>query len=174
MSGAIPPLPQYAFMGWCWIKAQGQLYLYLSQAFIYETDRIIIAKLLCYETNSIVSTMQQKCITSLHILNEKTYLEGRTVLKWSFDLKWVAVGTELPQNRIQQWASIWIWYCTLGGPFFWEFSGNFLTTWVTMNVSTNSGGCMSLGATVWLFVSLYHHTWRKILQHASLVMKSLM
>jgi hypothetical protein len=28
MSGAIPPLPQYAFMAWCSVKAQGQLYLY--------------------------------------------------------------------------------------------------------------------------------------------------
>jgi hypothetical protein len=30
MSGDIPPLPQYAFMAWCLVKAQGQLYLYLS------------------------------------------------------------------------------------------------------------------------------------------------
>jgi hypothetical protein len=29
MSGAINPLPQYAFMAWCTVKAQGQLYLYL-------------------------------------------------------------------------------------------------------------------------------------------------
>jgi hypothetical protein len=29
MSAAIPPLPQYAFMAWCSVKAQGQLYLYL-------------------------------------------------------------------------------------------------------------------------------------------------
>jgi hypothetical protein len=29
MSGAIHPLPQYAFMAWCLVKAQGQLYLYL-------------------------------------------------------------------------------------------------------------------------------------------------
>jgi len=29
MSGATPPLPQYAFMVWCSAKAQGQLYLYL-------------------------------------------------------------------------------------------------------------------------------------------------
>jgi hypothetical protein len=27
MSGAITPLPQYAFMAWCLVKAQGQLYL---------------------------------------------------------------------------------------------------------------------------------------------------
>jgi hypothetical protein len=29
MSGAIPPLPQYAFMEWCSLKAQGQLYHYI-------------------------------------------------------------------------------------------------------------------------------------------------
>jgi hypothetical protein len=30
MSGSIPPLPQYAFTAWCSVKAQGQLYLYIS------------------------------------------------------------------------------------------------------------------------------------------------
>jgi hypothetical protein len=30
MSGAMHPLPQYAFMAWCLVKAQGQLYLYLT------------------------------------------------------------------------------------------------------------------------------------------------
>jgi len=29
MSGAIPPLAQYAFMAWCSVKAEEQLYLYL-------------------------------------------------------------------------------------------------------------------------------------------------
>jgi hypothetical protein len=28
MSGAIHPLPQYAFMAWYSVKAQGQIYLY--------------------------------------------------------------------------------------------------------------------------------------------------
>jgi hypothetical protein len=28
MSGAVPPFPQYAFMAWCSVKAQRQLYLY--------------------------------------------------------------------------------------------------------------------------------------------------
>jgi len=30
MSGAILLLPQYAFMAWCSVKAQGQLYFYLT------------------------------------------------------------------------------------------------------------------------------------------------
>jgi len=29
MSGATLPLPQYAFMAWCLVKEQGNLYLYL-------------------------------------------------------------------------------------------------------------------------------------------------
>jgi len=29
MRGTIPPLPQYACMAWCLVKAQAQLYLYL-------------------------------------------------------------------------------------------------------------------------------------------------
>jgi len=32
MSGAVPPLPQYAFMAWCSVKAQGQLYLKCTQS----------------------------------------------------------------------------------------------------------------------------------------------
>jgi len=31
MSGALPSLPRYAFMAWCSVKAQGQLYLYLTK-----------------------------------------------------------------------------------------------------------------------------------------------
>jgi hypothetical protein len=30
MGEAVPALPQYAFMAWCSVKAQGQLYLYLK------------------------------------------------------------------------------------------------------------------------------------------------
>jgi hypothetical protein len=30
MNGSIPPLPQYAFMAWCSVKAQEQLYLLQS------------------------------------------------------------------------------------------------------------------------------------------------
>jgi hypothetical protein len=33
MSGAIPTLPQYAFLAWCSVKAQGQLYLYYFNVF---------------------------------------------------------------------------------------------------------------------------------------------
>jgi hypothetical protein len=29
MREAIPPLPQYAFMAWCPVKAQGYLYIFL-------------------------------------------------------------------------------------------------------------------------------------------------
>jgi hypothetical protein len=32
-SGAVLPLPQYAFMAWCTVKLQGQLYLYLTGSY---------------------------------------------------------------------------------------------------------------------------------------------
>jgi hypothetical protein len=35
MSRAIPPLPQYAFMAWCSVKAQEQLYLYIYLYILY-------------------------------------------------------------------------------------------------------------------------------------------
>jgi hypothetical protein len=35
MSGAIPPLPQYASIVWCSVKAQGQLYIYLYHYLLY-------------------------------------------------------------------------------------------------------------------------------------------
>jgi hypothetical protein len=35
MNGAVPPLPHYAFMAWCSVKAQGQLYLYVEFTFFY-------------------------------------------------------------------------------------------------------------------------------------------
>jgi len=34
MSGAINPLPQYTFMVWSSVKAQGQLHLYLTLPYI--------------------------------------------------------------------------------------------------------------------------------------------
>jgi hypothetical protein len=41
-------IPQYAFMAWCSVKAQGQLYFYLpSQKHITSTRRHIIMKHLC-------------------------------------------------------------------------------------------------------------------------------
>jgi hypothetical protein len=38
MCGAIPPIPKYAFMSWCSIKAQGQLYLYLTSSLVNMWD----------------------------------------------------------------------------------------------------------------------------------------
>jgi hypothetical protein len=42
MSGATPPLPQYALMAWCSVKAQGQLYIYLLPTIIhvYEGSKV--------------------------------------------------------------------------------------------------------------------------------------
>jgi hypothetical protein len=40
MSGAIPPFPQYAFMAWCSVKAQEQLYLYLFTFYIFKKEDV--------------------------------------------------------------------------------------------------------------------------------------
>jgi hypothetical protein len=46
MRGDVPPLPQYALMVWCSVKAQGQLYLYLlgrqGTVYLYSTNLEII------------------------------------------------------------------------------------------------------------------------------------
>jgi hypothetical protein len=39
MLGAIPPLPPYAFVAWCSVKAQGQLYLYLTISHFSDTGK---------------------------------------------------------------------------------------------------------------------------------------
>jgi hypothetical protein len=54
MSGAIPPLPQYAFMAWCSVEAQGQLYLllYCPQVFKIVINNIYYIKI-GYKVNEI-------------------------------------------------------------------------------------------------------------------------
>jgi hypothetical protein len=54
MSGAIHPLPQYAFMAWCLVKAQGKLLLYLKEgAFLFF--------LASSPTISLVNTQGNRC-----------------------------------------------------------------------------------------------------------------
>jgi hypothetical protein len=40
MIGAISPLPQYALMAWCSVKARGQLYLYLVEVWCGDVNVI--------------------------------------------------------------------------------------------------------------------------------------
>jgi hypothetical protein len=49
MSGAMPPLPQHAFMAWCSVKAQGQLYLYLTNQKAENLNIIKIHKTLVWK-----------------------------------------------------------------------------------------------------------------------------
>jgi hypothetical protein len=43
MNGAIPPFPQYIFIAWCSVKAQGLLYLYLKEEKkLHEGEKIIM------------------------------------------------------------------------------------------------------------------------------------
>jgi hypothetical protein len=52
MSAAIPPLPQYSFMVWCLVTAQGQLYLYLTAVILQvEVSGLYRRAVLWYDTN---------------------------------------------------------------------------------------------------------------------------
>jgi hypothetical protein len=62
MRGAIPPLPQYACVAWCSVKAQGQLYLSFSHVCIH------LSRL--------------KCFTSLHATNEIRWYETTLLCLW--------------------------------------------------------------------------------------------
>jgi len=52
MHGAISPLPQYAFMAWYSVKAQGQLYLYLSLYYSFAWLIVEISVLLISSVNN--------------------------------------------------------------------------------------------------------------------------
>jgi len=60
MSGAIHPLPRYAFMAWSLVKAQGELYIYLYQS--------------AAERRAIIKT---KLIQTLYLQNYKNTVCGR-------------------------------------------------------------------------------------------------
>jgi hypothetical protein len=46
MSGAIPPLPQYASMAWCSVKTQGKLYLLNYLSYLCTLIRVVHEKLI--------------------------------------------------------------------------------------------------------------------------------
>jgi hypothetical protein len=48
MSGAIPPLPQYAFLVWCSVKAERQLYLYLLPFLYPDSETIFFRDFSCW------------------------------------------------------------------------------------------------------------------------------
>jgi hypothetical protein len=52
MSGAIHPLPQYAFMEWCSVKAQGQLHLHL-----YKKNTVVSKRLESQLPNSAICSL---------------------------------------------------------------------------------------------------------------------
>jgi hypothetical protein len=67
MCGAIPPLPQYAFMAWCSVEVRGQLYfLYLYQLiwkYLHENMRHISSELII---NSVTVSLYVTITVSLH------------------------------------------------------------------------------------------------------------
>jgi hypothetical protein len=65
MSGAILPIPQYAFMAWCSVKAQGQLYphLYLT-VFVCNA---LISEIIFFITEARIMTLNSCICFTLHI-----------------------------------------------------------------------------------------------------------
>jgi hypothetical protein len=58
VSGAIPPLSQYAFMAWCSVKAQGQLYLF---TFYIDVNKYIYVPNMVYLNSDSVVYMVLSC-----------------------------------------------------------------------------------------------------------------
>jgi hypothetical protein len=73
MSGAIPPLPQYTFMAWCLLKAQGQLCLYIygtwrfTAVFTTARHRILSWARLIQSTSSRLISLNYNLILSSHL-----------------------------------------------------------------------------------------------------------
>jgi hypothetical protein len=49
MRGAIHPLPQYAFMMWCLVKVEGQLYLHITHSFVLSHITCLLIALSLFE-----------------------------------------------------------------------------------------------------------------------------
>jgi hypothetical protein len=72
MSGAIPLLPQYAFMAWCSVKAQGQLYLYPLCCFstsVYCSKRILRYRLSPETFGYTLVYPSEECVPEVALLN---------------------------------------------------------------------------------------------------------
>jgi hypothetical protein len=76
MSGAISPLPQHAFMVWCSVKAQGQLYLYLYLTCCGIAFSAVVTFFLCLHYPEIFvplrRTLFSEISTSLSVPNQGT------------------------------------------------------------------------------------------------------
>jgi hypothetical protein len=78
MSGAIPPLPQYAFMAWCSVKAQEQFYLYLLHVCVVLFDFTLNCTTFC--TNYLFTTKipTKKIRLGPRIENEKHQIRSNS------------------------------------------------------------------------------------------------
>jgi hypothetical protein len=63
----MPPLPQYALMAWCLVKAQGQLYLYLFTFILTFTCGVFTDARSIY---FFIILLQLRCIYSIFVLKK--------------------------------------------------------------------------------------------------------
>jgi hypothetical protein len=70
MRGAIPPIPQYAFMARCSVKAKGQLYIYLTGVTAYllylSVKTAVISAVVLATLNLICSIKAASCCCLHH------------------------------------------------------------------------------------------------------------
>jgi len=85
MGGAVPPLPQYAFMAWCSGGAQGQLYLLLLLKYFHGPPQIpsrnngrgVKAKLfLCLSTIGVEIQLHANLTLTLYLKVPRTWVPG--------------------------------------------------------------------------------------------------
>jgi ribosomal 50S subunit-associated protein YjgA (DUF615 family) len=80
MSGAIHPLPQYAFMAWCLVKAQGQLYLYLF------TNEEVLCRI--GTEQQLIRTIKRRKVSYFgHIVRHENYAPLQCILEDKIDGK---------------------------------------------------------------------------------------
>jgi hypothetical protein len=108
MLGATPPLPQYAFMAWCSVEAQGQLYIYLLHLQVFYTSMCrvpslnpgqgtgyadggfpwIVELLMCRQTDRQTDRhTDRKWIVFIYCLFDTSYLIW---LPWTLGSIWIA------------------------------------------------------------------------------------
>jgi len=84
MRGSISPLPQYAFMAWCSVKEQAQLYLYLTDFQTYGNVSIFIMAVYTGQMSSLCASemglRMNMCLTSLVEREFRLGWEGELLL----------------------------------------------------------------------------------------------
>jgi hypothetical protein len=86
MCGAILPLPQYTFMAWCLVKAQGQLYFYFST---YSSTGTLLLPLPPHNSHTNIFFNTSKNSISLNFLTETERCFWSVIQRRQRPLEWI-------------------------------------------------------------------------------------